>query len=196
MGESFWLTVIKMAKKIHVGRIKIPEGTEINIDGNTISVKGKKGELKRTFTNPRILLEKEEDNVVIKCREDLKFLSKDKMFINTFRAHIKNLFKGANEGFSAKLKICSGHFPMNVSISGNILSIKNFLGEKTPRTVRLFEGVKVEITGDEISVRGLDKEVVGQTAAKIEQTTRITNRDRRIFQDGCFIIKKPGENDD
>lgn len=184
-----------MAKKIHVGKLRIPEGTEVGIDGNTIIVKGKTGEMKRTFLNPRILFIKNRDELSIMCREDIKFSSRDKMFINTYRAHIKNLFRGANGGFSAKLKVCSGHFPMNVSLSGNVLSIKNFLGEKTPRTVSIFDGVKIEIAGDEIVVKGADKELVGQMAAKIEQTTRITNRDRRIFQDGCFIIKKPGEND-
>jgi len=185
-----------MAKKIHFVNLEIPEGTSVEIDGNTFIVKGKTGEIKRKFLNPRILFKKEGNAIVIMCREDIKFSSKDKMYINTYRAHIKNLFTGVNIGFNAKLKICSGHFPMNISISGNLLSIKNFLGEKIPRTVKLFNGVKVEITGDEITVKGIDKELVGQMAASIEQATRITNRDRRIFQDGCFIVKKPGEEND
>ncbi len=185
-----------MAKKIHFVKLEIPDGTGVEIDGNTFFVKGKTGEIKRRFLNPRILFKKEGNAVIIMCREDIKFSSKDKMFINTYRAHIKNLFAGANGGFSAKLKICSGHFPMNISISGNLLSIKNFLGEKTPRTVKIFDGVKVETAGDEIAVRGIDRELVGQMAAKIEQATRITNRDRRIFQDGCFIVKKPGDEND
>ena len=48
------------------------------------------------------------------------------------------------------------------------------------------------IKGDIIIVEGIDKELAGQTAARIEQSTRITNKDRRVFQDGCYITDKAG----
>lgn len=85
---------------------------------------------------------------------------------------------------------------MTVTLDGSTVSIKNFLGEKVPRKARLSKDIKVQIQGDIIVVTGLDKEKVGQGAATIEQTTRITNKDRRIFQDGCFIILKPGVEDE
>ena len=53
------------------------------------------------------------------------------------------------------------------------------------------QGVKVNIQGDIIIVEGLEIEKVSQTAARIEQATRLTKVDRRVFQDGCFIIEKP-----
>ena len=82
---------------------------------------------------------------------------------------------------------------MNVTLSGNQFSVKNFLGEKIPRKAVIPAGVKAEVKGDIVELTGVDKEKVGQAAANIEQSTRITNRDRRIFQDGCYIILKPGE---
>ena len=85
---------------------------------------------------------------------------------------------------------------MNVTVDSSNVMIKNFLGEKVPRKARILDGVKVQVQGDIILVNGLDKEKVGQTAATIEQTTRITNKDRRIFQDGCYIISKPGDEND
>ena len=178
-------------KKNYSTLIQIPDGLEVAVDNNKIKVKGSKGELQRNFLNPRILIIKLDNSIKIECKKDVKFAKKDKMFINTYRAHIKNLFNGVKEEYTAKLKICSGHFPMNVSIDANNLIIKNFLGEKIPRKTQINKNVRVQIQGDEIIVIGIDKDLVGQTAANIEQATRITNRDRRVFQDGCFIIKKP-----
>ena len=180
-------------KKTYSNSIQIPESISVELDKNTVKVKGKKGELERSFLNPRVSITKEGNNITIKCKDNIKFSQSDKMFINTYIAHIRNMFNGVTDSYIAKLKICSGHFPMNVSVESNNIIIKNFLGEKVPRRVSFLEGVKVQVQGDEIVVTGLDKDKVGQTAARIEQLTRVTNKDRRIFQDGCYIILKPGE---
>ena len=59
--------------------------------------------------------------------------------------------------------------------------------------MKIKEGVKVAVEGDKVKVEGTDKELVGQTAANIETLTKIKGRDRRIFQDGIFIINKGGK---
>lgn len=182
-----------MEKKIYSTTIQIPNGVNFEVDRNAVVIKGSKGELRRSFVNPRITISKAESLVSIKCKDDVKFSKSDKMYINTYRAHIKNMFDGVSNGYIGKLKICAGHFPMNVSVDGNKVVIKNFLGEKVPRRISVSSNVKVQVQGDEILVNGIDKEAVGQTIAKIEQLTRITNRDRRIFQDGCYIVQKPGD---
>jgi large subunit ribosomal protein L6 len=79
---------------------------------------------------------------------------------------------------------------MNVSVAGSELIIKNFYGEKVPRRSRIVQGVTVKVEGDVVKVEGCDIEKVGQTAANMEKATRITNRDRRIFQDGLWITSK------
>lgn len=81
---------------------------------------------------------------------------------------------------------------MNVAVSGNELVIKNFLGEAVPRRVEIMQGAEVKVNGEEITVKSCNVEIAGQTAAKIETACRITNRDRRIFQDGCYIFDKAG----
>ncbi|MFH0936330.1 MAG: 50S ribosomal protein L6 [Candidatus Woesearchaeota archaeon] len=83
---------------------------------------------------------------------------------------------------------------MNVSIKENNIIINNFLGEKIPRKAKILPNVKVDIQGDIIVLESNNKESAGQTAANIEQATRITNRDRRIFQDGIFITEKAGKS--
>ena len=113
--------------------------------------------------------------------------------IGTIKAHVKNMIKGVTEGHRYILKICSGHFPMSVSVSNNEIQIKNFLGEKIPRIVKLRDDVKVKVEGDKIIIESLNKESAGQTAADIETICKIRDKDIRIFQDGIWIIEKDGK---
>ena len=91
------------------------------------------------------------------------------------------------------LKICSGHFPINVSVNNNMLIVKNFLGEKVPRTIKLKPGADVRVEGDLIVVESPSKEIAGQVSADIELLARRTHYDLRIFQDGLWIINKDGK---
>lgn len=171
-------------------KIKIPEGVTVEIVGNVIKAKGPKGENERTFAHPKIGVSKDDKNIILISKKPTK---REKTMLNSFRAHIRNLLKGVNEGFLYKLKMCFSHFPMNVSIEKDDILIKNFLGEKIPRTSKIMPGVQVKVEGSFIIVEGVDKENTAVTASRIEQATRITKRDRRIFQDGCFLIEKAGK---
>jgi len=168
--------------------ISVPEGVnvELAVDG-TLSVKGSQGEIKRGFHYPKIKLSVENNIIVLDVKSGSK---REKRIVSTYAAHIKNMLKGVQEKFEYKLKICSGHFPMNVSVSGNKFIVKNFLGEKHPREIVFPAEVDVKVNGQEVEVKGCSKELVGQVSAKIEQMCRITNRDIRIFQDGIYITNK------
>ncbi|MCK4332660.1 MAG: 50S ribosomal protein L6, partial [Thermoplasmatales archaeon] len=61
-----------------------------------------------------------------------------------------------------------------------------------PRKAKILENVKVETMGDNVTVSGIDKEKVGQTAANIERSTKVKHRDIRVFQDGVYLISKRG----
>lgn len=171
-------------------KIELPQGVKATKDNKTIIIEGPKGNLSREFINPKININVENDKIVLKANNVTK---RDKKDLYTYEAHIKNMIRGVLEGFNYKLKICYSHFPMNVSIQKNQLIIKNFYGENFPRTVEIPENVNVKINGQIIELTGIDKEKVGNCATKIEQSTRITTRDRRIFQDGIFIIEKAGK---
>ncbi|WP_054841363.1 50S ribosomal protein L6 [Thermococcus peptonophilus] len=171
--------------------IEIPEGVEVTVEGNTVKVKGgPKGELQRELKYPGVQIFTEDGKVVIYKEFPRK---KDVAIARTFKAHVNNMIKGVTEGFKYRLKVVYSHFPMTVKVQGDEVVIENFLGEKNPRRARILPGVTVKVKGSEIEVEGIDKEAVGQTAANIEQATRITKWDRRVFQDGIYIVEKAGK---
>ena len=168
-------------------KLKIPEGITVEIVDHIVKTKGPKGSNEKKIFHPKINIKKEDNFIILSTKKATK---REKALLNTLKAHIRNLIKGVKEGYEYELKICSGHFPMNVSIQGNELIIKNFFGEKKPRKTKIMEGVNVKIEGDIIKVSGVDIENVSQTASKIELITRRTGFDRRIYQDGIWITKK------
>ena len=171
-------------------KIEIPEGVEFNLEASTVTVKAESGEVTKEFKMPRFKFAKEGNALVISCP---KYGIYDKRNHHTIKAHINNMVKGAKEGYTYLLKICSSHFPMNVSLNGNKFVVKNLFGEKVPRELIIKEGAKVVIKESIIEVTGTDLEKVSMVAAEIEKLTRISNRDRRIFQDGIYITHKAGK---
>ncbi len=173
--------------------IEIPEGIEVELQDEVLKVRGEKGEVSKRFYYPKLRLKKIDNKLVIEAKDNKR---KTLAIVGTWRAHIRNMFKGVTKGFEYRMKICHVHFPMNVSVEGDKVVIKNFLGQKDDRYAKILEGVEVKVEGDEIIIRGVDKEKVGQTMGNIENATRlITRRDRRIFSDGIFLISR-GEEDE
>lgn len=171
-------------------KIPLPEGVTALVDANKVMLKGKKGEVSRSFQDPILKISIEEKTILITAKNATK---REKTRAGAIDAHLRNMIRGVQEGHVYKLKVCSGHFPMNITISGNQFTIKNFLGEKFPRTLTVQEGVKVTVNGQDVLVEGINKEVASQCAANIEKLTIVKNRDRRIFQDGIYITEKDGK---
>ncbi len=171
-------------------KIEIPNGVEITIDEKTVHVKGEKGSLSKMLSNPRIEITVKNNIVEISCLNLPK--RKEKALIGTFKAHISNMIKGVTEGFEYKMKTVFAHFPIKTSVEGDTFVIQNFLGERAPRNATILDGVTVEAKGENVTVSGIDKEKVGQTAANIERATKVKKRDIRVFQDGVYLISKRG----
>jgi len=89
------------------------------------------------------------------------------------------------------LKVIYTHFPISVEFKDNEFIVKNFLGQKDVKKIKIPKDVKIDISKDEIKVFGINKELAGQVAANLERLTKLTKRDRRKFQDGIFIFEKP-----
>jgi len=188
MLDSLFLLNCKMGKELF-REIEIPEGVNVEIEGNTLIAKGNGSENRREFKIHKLELEKKGNKIVVGA---LKSTKNEKRNMNTIAAHIKNMIKGLNEKFEYHLKVCTSHFPFTVEVKGREVLVKNFLGEKVPRKIMMPEGVDVKVAKDIITIKSSDKEKAGQAAANLERVTQITNRDRRIFQDGIYITQKNG----
>ncbi|BEP17520.1 50S ribosomal protein L6 [Pyrofollis japonicus] len=182
-----------MSKIVHVAEeVRIPEGVEVSIDGMKVKVKGPKGELERDFSHARgILLRLDEDEEGKKVVVEAYFANRRlKALVGTVASHIENMITGVTKGFRYKLKIVYSHFPVTVKVEGDKVVIENFLGEKAPRVAKIMPGVKVKVQKDDVIVEGIDIEAVGQTAANIEQATKVKGFDRRVFVDGIYIYAR------
>ncbi|MGC9059283.1 MAG: 50S ribosomal protein L6 [Candidatus Aenigmatarchaeota archaeon] len=174
-----------------VKEVKIPNEVNIEIKDNKVKVSGPKGTLEKSFIIPKdIKVEIVENKVRVSTENEKR---KIKAIAGTIAAHIRNMIEGVTKGYVYKLKIIYSHFPVTVKVEKDRVIIQNFLGERKPREAKIVGDVKVEVKGQEIFVSGIDIDAVGQTAGNIEQATRIVGKDRRVFQDGIFIVSKGEE---
>jgi len=177
-----------MAKDIKK-TVTIPDGVAVSIDGRMVTISGPKGKMSRELWYPHIAILQVED--VISVDVDTAMIrKKQKAMVGTLASHIKNMIDGVTHGYRYRMKMVYSHFPVQLRIDGGKFIIGNFLGEKKDRMATILDGADVEISGDEVTVTGINKESVGQTAANIEQATKIKARDPRVFQDGIYVIEK------
>ena len=111
---------------------------------------------------------------------------------NTIINIIDNLIKGVQTNYKYVSKVCYSHFPCSVEAkpNKNEIHVVNFLGERAPRVINYDpDRVSVEVEGDDVYLIGSDKEVLGQTAAKLKQICHIRKKDPRIYQDGVYLYK-------
>jgi large subunit ribosomal protein L6 len=167
----------------------IPSGVKFTVGPGKLSAKGPLGTVERPF--PSDVLELAVDGTTVHLRllipADRK---RSQSLLRTWAAHVKNIAGGLTAGVEAKMKVVAAHFPMKVSVRGEELVIENFLGEKYPRTTKLWHGIKAVVDGDIVTLTGYDVEQVGQSAANIERVTHIRDYDPRVFQDGIYLIER------
>jgi len=140
--------------------ITIPQGVEVNINGNTVTVKGKNGEMKHQAHHLVTVIHEEGQ-----LRFGVKNNSKPaKALSGTTRALIQNLVTGVSEGFEQKLEIVGVGY--RAQSQGKKLNLT--LGFSHPVDFAIPEGITIETPSQtEIVVKGMDKQMVGQVAANI-----------------------------
>ena len=118
--------------------VKIPKGVKITIKAKNVEVSGKHGSLKRSFKHLPIELYVGDAGREVRAR---MYFAKSKQLsmLRSVCSHISNLFDGVQKKFQYKLRLVYAHFPINANIvnGGKSVEIRNFLGEKIVRTVRL-----------------------------------------------------------
>ncbi|QSG15383.1 50S ribosomal protein L6 [Halapricum desulfuricans] len=172
--------------------LEIPDDVSAEMDHLELTVEGPQGSVTRRLWYPDVSVDIDGDELVIESDEDD---AKTRATVGTFESHVENMFHGVTEGWEYEMEIFYSHFPMQVRAEGDEVVIENFLGEKAPRKTPIHGDTDVDVDGEEITLSGPSIEDVGQTAADIEQLTRVTDKDVRVFQDGVYITQKPNRGD-
>ena len=172
-------------------KLQIPENFNVELHKEKVIIKGNGKEIEKILSLHNVEIKKEGKEIVVSSKKNTK---NERKIVGYVVAHIKKMFQGLDEDYLYKMEICNVHFPMTVKVEGQEIVIKNFLGERLPRIAKLEKNAKVNVKGNIIEVSSHDKDAAGQTVSNIELATKIRKRDRRVFQDGIFLIEKPGRN--
>ncbi len=140
--------------------VKIVDGVTVAVDGRKVTVKGKLGELSYTM-HEGITAKVEDGSVKVGCADDETLGN----FHGLARALIHNMVVGVSEGYTKKLAIEGTGF--KAVLKGQELALS--LGFASPKIFPVPEGIKVTVENDglQVTVTGVDKDKVGEAAARI-----------------------------
>lgn len=142
--------------------ITIPAVVTVTIDGQNLTAAGPKGKLK-IAVHPLVSLRREEDRLIVFRKDETKLA---KSVHGTTGSRIQAVIDGVNQGFSKKLQLVGTGYRVAKQEQGLALS----LGFSHPVKVEQTEGITFEVEGNTIIlVKGIDKQLVGQTAANIRR---------------------------
>lgn len=140
--------------------VPVPAGVKVTLDGNTMTVNGPKGSLTQDL-HERMTIAVETDQIVVSRPSDDK---QDAALHGLTRALINNMVVGVTTGFQKDLEINGVGY--RAEVSGKVLTLS--LGYSHPVVYQMPEGVSVEVEKQtKLSVKGIDKQLVGSAAAKI-----------------------------
>lgn len=172
-----------------------PDAVTVSVGARTVTVTGPRGTLKREFKSINFAAEMRGKRSM---RVDMWFGNRKQMAcLRTLCSHIENMITGVSTGFTYKMRAAHAHFPINVAFSkdsgSEVVEVRNFLGERRVRKVKLHEGVKItrsENVKDEFVLTGNDVEKVSSSAALIHESCLVRNKDIRKFLDGLYVSEK------
>ena len=167
--------------------VVIPENVKVSFKSHVLTVEGPLGKTYKIFKKIPVDIQLSEDKVMLKAQGTR---NSNYAIMNTARSIIRNILEGVVEGYTIKMKIVFSHFPITVKVQDKIILIENFQGERAPRKSRIFGGTKVSPKGDDVIITGHVLTDVTQTAADIEQNSKVKNKDHRVFLDGIYKYEK------
>lgn len=166
--------------------IEIPNNIEIDIIGNHINIKGEKGQLDYDF-NSRINVKKDQNFIIVERSGNDKI---NKSLHGLTRKLISNMIDGVTRGFEKKLEIIGVGY--RVQLAGEKLVIN--VGYSHPVEVIPPQGIKFSVEKNTILVKGIDKQLVGEVAAKIRKIRKPEPyKGKGIRYIGELVKLKPGK---
>lgn len=175
--------------------LEIPEGVTVEIKARIITVTGPRGTLSKNLRHIDVTFNKINNRAIriTVHNGDRKHVAA----LRTVKSLISNLITGVTKGYKYKMRYVYAHFPINVNIvekdGDKYVEIRNFLGEKRVRAVKIHEGVDATPSTtqkDELVLSGNSLEHVSQNAADIQQICRVRNKDIRKFLDGIYVSER------
>ncbi|KAL2122536.1 hypothetical protein VTJ04DRAFT_2991 [Mycothermus thermophilus] len=177
--------------------IVVPENVKVSTKSRIVTVEGPRGKLVKDLSHIAVNFSVLKKNVIgLEIHHGSR---KNVAALRTVRTIINNMIIGVTKGFKYKMRYVYAHFPINVNIEKNKetglweVEIRNFIGEKKVRNVTMQPGVEVEISKaqkDELILFGNSIEAVSQSAADIQQSCKVRNKDIRKFLDGIYVSEK------
>ena len=144
--------------------VKLPQGVEVKLDGQELSIKGAKGTLNLNL-HPTVEVVQEDGELRFAARAG----SLNMAMAGTTRALVNNMVIGVSQGFERKLQLVGVGY--KAQAKGQVLNLA--LGYSHPIDYQLPEGVSVETPSQtDIIIKGIDKQLVGQVAAEIRDFRR------------------------
>lgn len=167
--------------------IIIPQGTEVETKNSTTIVFKAKGKQMIVNIHPKMKLEKKDDHIIIKRKSNDKF---SKSLHGVTRKIILNAITGVNTPFEKKLEINGVGY--RVKLTGNELEMA--LGYSHPIKIKAPEGINFDVKKNVITISGIDKQQVGQTAAIIRSARKPEPyKGKGIKYIDEIIVKKAGK---
>ena len=167
--------------------IQIPDDVNVSLKGSMLHVQGPLGHVYKNFKKIPVTIEIDDKKILLKQNGERK---KYHAIRNTARSIIQILCAGVVDGFTIKMKVVFSHFPITVKVEGKKVLIENFQGERAPRISMIKGDTKVDVKGDDVIITGPVLTDVSQTAANIQQKSKVKNKDHRVFLDGIYRYSK------
>lgn len=167
--------------------VAIPDKVKVSIDGQSVSVEGPKGSLKKSFDHS-VKIELVENEVRVSPVDDGRH---SRAMYGTVRSIINGMVVGVVDGYTKKLQIKGVGF--RAVLKGNILDLA--LGYSHPCELEIPEGIKVTVAENtKITVEGADKQVVGQVTAEIYQFFPAEPyKGKGVHIEGQYVRRKEGK---
>ncbi len=172
---------------IHEVTIEIPDKVKVTESHKILSVEGPLGKTRKNFKKIPVDLKITGKNIALKSLGTRK---QDYAIFKTAESLIRTLIKGVQSGYTFKMKIVYAHFPITVKVKDGKINVENFQGERAPRISKIFGDTKVIPKGDDVVLTGPVLTDVSQTAASLQQNTKVKNKDWRVFLDGIYLFEK------
>lgn len=173
--------------EIHEVTIPIPDPVKVSESHRILNVEGQLGKTRKNFKRIPVDLQVSGKNIILKSLGTRK---KDYAIFKTAESIIKTLIKGVQTGYTYKMKIVYAHFPITVKVKDGHIHVENFQGERAARVSKIFGDSKVIAKGDDVIITGPVLTDVSQTAAALQQNTKVKNKDHRVFLDGIYLFEK------